>query len=126
MTLHAALSLNQRCKGGNRGKTVHDLVTMWEEVEYLFIDEVSMIGCNFLLQISEALTAAKGNTPAFFECINIIFTGDFAQLPPVGQTHLFSYIKTAEVSMKRGQNSVLGKLLWLSLKTIVILTEIKQ
>jgi hypothetical protein len=125
MTLHAALSLNQRSKGGSQGKTLRDLVAMWEGVEYLFIDEVSMIGCNFLLQISEALTAAKGNTSAFGG-INIIFAGDFSQLPPVAQTRLFGYIKTAEVSTKHGQNAVLGKLLWLSVKTVVILTEIKR
>ena len=57
---------------------------MWEEVDYLFIDEVSMIGCDFLLDISEALTATKGNTTAFGG-INIVFTGGFAQLPPIGQ-----------------------------------------
>ncbi|KAG1885109.1 hypothetical protein F4604DRAFT_1878546 [Suillus subluteus] len=46
MTLHSALSI--------------DLVAMWEGVDYLFVDEVSMIGCNFLLQISEALQRRKG------------------------------------------------------------------
>jgi len=51
---------------------MRDLVAMWEGVDYLFIDEVSMIGCNFLLQISEALTAAKGNS-SLFGGINIIF-----------------------------------------------------
>ncbi|KAH7931039.1 hypothetical protein BV22DRAFT_999410, partial [Leucogyrophana mollusca] len=56
MTLHAVLGLGQRGKSGARGKTKRDLITMWEGVDYLLIDEVSMIGCNFLVKISEALT----------------------------------------------------------------------
>ena len=51
-------------------------------VDYLFIDKVSMIGCNFLLKISEALTEAKQKMPAF-RGMNIIFAGDLAQLPLV-------------------------------------------
>lgn len=124
MTLHTALSLNQRSKG-TRGKTHHDLVAMWEGVDYLFIDEVSMIGCNLMLQISEALTEAKGNTSAFGG-ISIIFAGDFAQLPPVGQNRLFGHVNTAEAGTKKGQSTIFGKLLWLSVKTVVILTEIKR
>ncbi|KAG1839846.1 hypothetical protein C8R48DRAFT_552699, partial [Suillus tomentosus] len=56
MTLHSALLLNQRRSKGSKGKSKRDLVaSMWQNVDYLLIDEVSMIGCNFLLQISEAL-----------------------------------------------------------------------
>jgi hypothetical protein len=40
-----------------------------------------MIGCGLLSDISEALSIAKGNTDSFGG-INIIFAGDFAQLPP--------------------------------------------
>ena len=41
-----------------------------------------MISCNFLLKISEALTEAKQKMSAFGG-MNIIFAGNFAQLPPV-------------------------------------------
>lgn len=123
MTLHAALSLNQRLQSGARGKTRRDLIAMWEGVDYLIIDEVSMIGCRFLLRISEALTEAKQSTSAFGG-INVIFAGDFAQLPPVGKNRLFAHINTANVNTKKGQENVFGKLLWLSVKTVVILTEV--
>ena len=129
MTLHSALCLNQRSGKSSKGcSTRRSLVAMWEGVDYMFVDEVSMIGCNFLLQISEALIEAKGNTSAFGG-INIIFCGDFAQLPPVGQTRLFARIDTrglARCGTTRGQNTVLGKLLWLSVKIVVILHEIKR
>ncbi|KAF9005688.1 hypothetical protein BDQ17DRAFT_1240074, partial [Cyathus striatus] len=55
MTLHAALSLNQSNKNGFSTKAQRDLVAMWEGVDYLFIDEVSMVGCSLLVQISNAL-----------------------------------------------------------------------
>ena len=65
---------------------------------------------------------AKGNTSSFGG-INIIFTGDFTQSLPGGQTHLYDHINMA---MKYGQNTIFRKLLCLSVKTVVILTEIKQ
>ncbi|KAG1855018.1 hypothetical protein F4604DRAFT_1883288 [Suillus subluteus] len=83
-----------------------------------------MIGCNFLLQISEALTEAKGKT-MLFGGMNLITAGDFNQLPPVRQPHLFSHVNTHRVATSQGQNAVLGKLLWLSIDTVVILNEIR-
>ncbi|KAG2130948.1 uncharacterized protein EDB93DRAFT_1094601 [Suillus bovinus] len=84
-----------------------------------------MLGCNFMLQISEVLIEAKGNTLPFGG-INIIFAGDFSQLPPVGQPRLYGHINTYQVATKQGQNTVLGKLLWLSITTVVILTEVMR
>jgi hypothetical protein len=116
-TLHMALALNQHQnrKKGN-GKTKADLVAMWTGVDYLFVDEVSMIGCSLLLQIHEALVDAKGRTEPFGG-VNVIFAGDFAQLPPVSQTKLFSQAKSAK------ETTVFGQLLWRSIETVVMLTE---
>ena len=116
-TLHTALALNQhqKKKSGN-GKTKMDLIAMWTGVDYLFVDEVSMIGCNLLLQIHEALVDAKGCTDPFGG-VSIIFAGDFAQLPPVGQTKLFSRIKSSKEAI------IFGQLLWKSVTTVVMLTE---
>ncbi|KAJ7739460.1 P-loop containing nucleoside triphosphate hydrolase protein, partial [Mycena maculata] len=55
MTLHSALCLNQRSNGTSQTRTRKDLTAMWEGVDYLFIDEVSMVGCSLLLQVSQAL-----------------------------------------------------------------------
>ena len=89
--LHVALSLNQGQKSGGKvgGKVRDNLIAMWLGVDYLFVDEVSMLGCYLMLQIHNALVMAKGCTEPFGG-VNIIFAGDFAQLPPVGQTKLFS------------------------------------
>jgi len=90
-TLHTALALNQGRKSHRKGKgkAKTDLIAMWLGVDYLFVDEVSMIGCYLLLQIHEALVDTKGYTEPF-SGVSMIFAGDFAQLPPVSQTKLFS------------------------------------
>ena len=100
-----------------------ELVAAWEGVNYLFIDEVSMIGCNLLLSISQSLADAKDKR-ILFGGANVIFTGDFAQLPPIGQTKLYTHVNTANIGTTNGQNVVFGKILWLSVRTVVILTEI--
>jgi hypothetical protein len=123
MTLHAALCLNQRTSKTTSEKTRRDLISMWEGVDYLFVDEVSMIGCHLMLKISQALNDAKENKSPFGG-INIVFAGDFSQLPPVGDTRLFSHINTHDIKTGRGQDNVLGKLLWSSVKTVVILDKI--
>ena len=116
-TLHTALALNQGQRNQKaKGKTKTDLIAMWLGVDYLFVDEVSMIRCKLLLQIHEALVDAKGCTEPFGG-ISVIFAGDFAQLPPVSQTKLFSRTKSTKEAV------VFGQLLWRSVTTVVMLTE---
>ncbi|EJD36384.1 hypothetical protein AURDEDRAFT_74277, partial [Auricularia subglabra TFB-10046 SS5] len=55
MTLHAALSLSRSNNGRMSAGVKHDLTAMWDGVDYLFIDEVSMVGCNLLVDVSQAL-----------------------------------------------------------------------
>ena len=121
MTLHSALCLNKINKRSNKGKS--DLIAMWRNVDYLIIDEVSMIGCRLMLQIHEALCEAKENADPFGG-VNIIFVGDFAQLPPVGDTKLYSQLQKDKVGTVPGQKNVFGKLLWLSVNKVVILEEL--
>ncbi|KAF9063876.1 hypothetical protein BDP27DRAFT_1140849, partial [Rhodocollybia butyracea] len=55
MTLHSALCLGNLNNMKLNSKSHQDLILMWEGVDYLFIDEVSMLGCSFLCNISKAL-----------------------------------------------------------------------
>ena len=123
-TLHALLQMNESGRGAS-AKTKRDLAAMWDGVDYLFIDEVSMIGCEMLHNISSALTEAKGRTAAFGG-VNVIFAGDFAQLPPIGDVRLYKNIDTRKIAMgssNKAQAKILGRLLWLSVETVVILHE---
>lgn len=122
MMLHTALQLSSQKRSA---KVTDELIAMWQGVDYLLIDEESMIGSVFLADISKSLSIARGCADAF-RGINIIFTGDFAQLPPVGQMKLYSHVDTARISSRVGQAAVLGKLLWLSIDTVVILIEIMR
>lgn len=127
MTIHAALCLNQRKNGALSNKAKQDLVALWSGVDYFFIDEVSMIGCGMLTKISDALIHAKGtDTP--FGGVNMIFAGDFAQLPPVGQTRLTVRLNAREMrpTTKRGQENIAGKLLWNSVDTVILKKVMRQ
>ncbi|PBK91220.1 hypothetical protein ARMGADRAFT_880192, partial [Armillaria gallica] len=53
--LHAVLLLNQRTKSSNHSKTNHDLVSMWQGIDYLFVDKVSMVRSKMLTKVSSAL-----------------------------------------------------------------------
>ena len=106
-------------------KKKRDLSAMWDGVDYLFVDELSMLGCEMLHNVSDALTEAKGNTAAFGG-INVILAGDFAQLPPIGDTRLYKNVNTANLGAavtNRAQGKILGRLLWLSFDTVVMLEE---
>lgn len=129
-TLHASLSLYQRGQGGLSTQGKRHLQNVWEGVDYLFIDEVSMVSCELLFDVHEALMDAKGNSRPFGG-LNIIFAGDFAQLPPVGQTSLYAnvnaaYTRGTSKSEILHQKRVMGRLLWLSVKTAVILSVLMR
>ena len=123
-TLHTALCLNPGSKNTAGTKTRADLVAMWDGVDYLFIDEVSMVGCNMLVDIHDALVNATGRTE-LFGGVNVIFAGDFAQLPPVGDTKLYAHLNYAKLhtDSRPGQKTVFGKLLWRSVDIVVLLCE---
>ncbi|KAK0186278.1 hypothetical protein F5146DRAFT_881707, partial [Armillaria mellea] len=55
MTLHSALMLGKMNRHGESMKTVCELVAMWQGVDYLFIDKISMVGCKLLFDVSTAL-----------------------------------------------------------------------
>ncbi|KAJ4464236.1 P-loop containing nucleoside triphosphate hydrolase protein, partial [Lentinula edodes] len=55
MTLHSALMLSSASSNKMNSKSHQDLVALWQGVDYLFVDEVSMLGCRFMLKISRAL-----------------------------------------------------------------------
>ncbi|KAF9506625.1 hypothetical protein BS47DRAFT_1249331, partial [Hydnum rufescens UP504] len=86
-----------------------------------------MIGCELLVDISEALGIAKESTSPFGN-INIIFAGDFCQLPPVKNTRLFSAVnklteKPSDSQTEDGQKKTKGKALWLQVTTVVLLIQ---
>ena len=99
---------------------------MWKGVDYFLIDEVSMLSCNTLAQISMALTAGKGSDLPYGG-ISLIFAGDFAQLPPVKGTRLYKNIDVNNSVYKPNViDAVQGRLLWLSTDTVVRLKTVMR
>jgi hypothetical protein len=95
-------------------------------VDYIFLDEISMVACHSLYKISAQLAKARNIVDVPFGGVNMIFAGDFAQLPPVGGTPLYSSLVGTLVDASqttRGQQSAIGKALWHQVTTVVILRQ---
>ena len=97
-----------------------------EGVQYVFLDEVSMLSCRDMYLISARLAQVLNNPDSPFGGMNMIFTGDFAQLPPViGHEHASLYSRTVgknSISL-RNQEAAIGKALWHQVTTVVILRQ---
>ena len=112
------------------GKNLQQLCDIWEKVEYLVLDEVSMIGASFLSLLNARLQHAKGTNEAAhdspFGGINIVFTGDFGQLRPVRESALYSHKLVnnpdlAQCRNKAAVGSLMGVYLWRLVTTVVLL-----
>lgn len=95
----------------------------WKYVEYLFIDEVSLISAQLLCEIDHALRYAKEKFDVWFGGIHVIFAGDFYQYPPVGGSPLYSPIFPNASSTATELTKRLGRLAWKSVNSVTSLTE---
>ena len=95
-------------------------------VDYVFMDEVSMLSCKDIYRISERLAKVMNNVEEPFGGMNIIFAGDFTQLPPaIGQEHASLYSRTVGSNPQslKDQEAAIGKALWHQITTVVVLRE---
>ena len=92
-TVHTLLQLD--CQEGGRinpkplsAKKKLQMRRFFQNIRYIFIDEVSMIGNSNINQINSRLNEIFGvpSDSSKFGGINIIFCGDLHQIPPVLQT----------------------------------------
>jgi len=78
-----------RRKNTLTGSALGQLQERWSKVGYI-IDEISMIGQKLLAKFHETHKVAKSiNHDLPFAGMNILFAGDFIQLPPVQDTALY-------------------------------------
>ncbi|EAU83563.2 hypothetical protein CC1G_04819 [Coprinopsis cinerea okayama7 len=127
-TYHSFLSLVSSNWGTSSVKSELKAVEEVRErlmgVNYIFIDEVSMLSCHDVCRISERLCDAMNVHEKPFGGLNMIFAGDFAQLPPTKGHALYS----GEVSLRQSprqkveqQEETIGKSIWLQFTTVVML-----
>ena len=112
------------------GKDLQELCRIWEGVDYLILDEISMIGATFFSLLNARLQRAKGTEHTSSELpfggINILFTGDFGQLRPVLDPALYNHALVHNPGIETcarlpGTTSLMGAYLWRQVKTVVLL-----
>ncbi|CAF4689494.1 unnamed protein product, partial [Rotaria socialis] len=85
MTIHSFLG-EQRNSGKPRTIKADDLKLEkeWRLIEYLLIDEMSMVDLTLLAKLNRIISAAKHVDPQIpFGGVNVIFFGDYLQYRPV-------------------------------------------
>ena len=100
--------------------------TRLQGVDYVFMDKVSMLCCRNMYLISAWLAQINNNPQCPFGGLDMIFAGDFAQLPHViGQEHASLYSQTVGINPKSlcDQEAAMGKALWHQVTTVVILQK---
>ena len=123
-TYHSMLGFNQFDVG--QKKNIDSAEVNLKDVDYVFIDEVSMLDCMSLYKISERMCLARKINHLPFGGLNVIFAGDFAQLPPVMGNSLYDHKVEPRVhstqSVKQQQASI-GKATWARFTTVVVLRQ---
>ena len=108
-------------------KSKKKLERRFQHVNTIIVDEVSMIGCSQLHNISKQLTKAKHAVASDpFGGVDIIFFGDFIQFPPIMDSPLYSGWKNESIRSTNLQAEVkkqLGINLWRQVNQVVLLDE---
>ena len=131
MTIHSFLG-EQRNSGKPRPIRVGDLKIEkeWHHVEYLLIDEMSMVGLNLLAKLNRIICAAKHTDPQVpFGGVNVIFFGDYLQYRPVYDLPLHtdftkpSRNKTTKLPNEKEIQQRIARSLILQINCVVKLTQ---
>jgi hypothetical protein len=128
-TYHSVLRIRDRLDGS--GPSPQEYATIknkLEKVDYIFLDEVSMVSCHQFFMLGSRIANAMNEPNEPFGGVSAIFAGDFAQLPPVCGGESISLYGKAALSRHarmsiRDQESVIGKALWHQVTTVVILRQ---
>jgi hypothetical protein len=110
----------------NDAATIASINERIQGVEYVLLDEISMLSCEDLQKIASQAAKARNIHDVAFGGLNMIFAGDFAQLPPLSGKSLYSGLVSLSGSTAMdvpAQNSVLGRILWHQFTTVIILRQ---
>ena len=121
-TYHSMFGINERMSSNKIGHIKAKL----NGVAYVFLDEVSMLSARDLYRINSQLAKVFGVAEIPFGGLNMVFSGDFSQLPPaVGGEHVSLYSRSigAFATDKKSQEEAIGKALWHQITTVVILRK---
>ena len=121
-TYHSMFGINERMSFNKIGA-----IKAWlTGVDYVFFDEVSMLSARDLYRINSQLAKIMNVADKPFGGLNMVFSGNFAQLPPtIGgeKVSLYSRVIGAIASDQKSQEEAIGKALWHQITTVVILRQ---
>ncbi|KAF5314576.1 hypothetical protein D9611_007202 [Ephemerocybe angulata] len=129
-TYHSFLGVNTNaargCVTSKNSASLTEARSRMRGVEYIFLDEISMVSCQDLFLIDGRLKDITRMDDSPFGGINMIVAGDFAQLPPAKGHSLYSG-EVSRTQMTRqvqsDQENTLGMLTWHHFVTVVILRQ---
>ena len=119
-TYHSMFGINDR-NGINK---VGHIKERLRGAEYVFFDEVSMLSARDMYRINLQLAKVFEIAHVPFGGLNMVFSGDFAQLPPaIGGEHVSLYSRSIGMlsTDMRSQEEAVGKALWHQITSVVIL-----
>jgi len=131
MTIHSFLG-EQRNSGKSRTIRPGDLKLEkeWRLIEYLLIDEMSMVGLTLLSKLNRIISAAKHVDPQIpFGGVNVIFFGDYLQYRPVYDAPLHtdfslsSKKKSSKLPTEKEVQQRVARSLILQINCVVKLTQ---
>lgn len=125
-TYHFMFGIN-KCHGESISKkALAEFKERLDGVDYIFVDEVSMLSCIDMYCISAWLAMCTNRPELPFGGLNLIFAGDFVQLPPaIGseRASLYGPNEGLFASSKKSQEMVMGKAIWHQVTSVVILHQ---
>ncbi|KAE8244560.1 hypothetical protein A4X13_0g6492, partial [Tilletia indica] len=105
------------------GRRISYLQTTFHSTKWLFIDEISMVSCELLSDVDQALRVGTSALDTPFGGVNILLAGDLCQLPPVCAAPLYS-INSSRTAPSATQTKVeLGRAIWTTVTEVVEFTE---
>ncbi|KAF5348958.1 hypothetical protein D9758_014201 [Tetrapyrgos nigripes] len=122
-TYHSVFGINSSEEGEFWKMSASQICSRLSGVDYVFLDEVSMLSCKDMYKISAKIASALNRPLLPFGGMNMIFAGDFAQLPPaMGGENVSLYSHTIGTSSS-DQHASIGKYLWHQINTVVLLRK---
>ncbi|CAD7087561.1 unnamed protein product [Hermetia illucens] len=117
VTSNSAFKITQSRRFGTMSRDIlQNYRNMFVGVKFVIIDEVSMIGSDVLHKINLRLQEITGTHDQPFGNMNIVFCGDFHQLPPVNATPVY----------RTPRNIIGGAVLWQSLNYYTLQQVMRQ
>ena len=115
-TYHSVLGINtDGDRTSNSNTQLSQIRSRLVGVQYIFLDEVLMLLYREMYLISARLVRVLNNQDTAFGGMNMIFAGNFAQLPPaIGRKHALLYSRTVgrNPTSLYDQQAAIGKALW--------------